>query len=86
MDEKPCYFVVDELVPIPMSMGHPLLEDYSYGVGGSCSVFMFVEPLKGWRHAEASLRRTKLDWAYQVERLLLEFYQGLRRCVWLWII
>jgi hypothetical protein len=27
MGEKPCYFAVDEVAPIPMSSGHPLLLD-----------------------------------------------------------
>jgi hypothetical protein len=74
MDEKPFYFVVDEVDPIDMSANHPRLEDYSYRCVGSCSVFMFVEPLRGWRHTEAQGRCTKLDWARQIERLLLEFY------------
>jgi hypothetical protein len=74
MDEKPCYFIADEQEPIPMSVNHPKLEDYSYRCVGSGSIFMFVEPLGGWRHTEALRRRTKLDWAHQIERLLLEFY------------
>jgi len=74
MDEKPFYFVVDEIDPIAMSSNHPRLEDYSYRCVGSCSVFMFVESLRGWRHVEAQERRTKFDWARQIERLLLEFY------------
>jgi hypothetical protein len=74
MDEKPCYFISNEHEPIPMSDGHPLLEDYSYKCEGSGSIFMFIEPLGGWRHTEALRHRTKLDWAHQIERLLLEFY------------
>jgi hypothetical protein len=74
MDEKPFYFVVDKMDPIAMSANHPKLENYSYKCVGSCSVFMFVEPLRGWRHVEAQEYRTKLDWAHQIERLLLEFY------------
>ncbi|MDR2699350.1 MAG: transposase [Nitrososphaerota archaeon] len=35
---------------------------------------MFVESLGGWRHTEALRCRAKLDWVYQIERLLLEFY------------
>jgi hypothetical protein len=79
MDEKPCYFVVDEQDPIPMSSNHPLLEDYSYRCEGSGSIFMFIEPLRGWRHVEAQKHRKKFDWAHQIERLLLEFYPEAER-------
>jgi transposase len=74
MDEKPCYFVVDEIDPIAMSVNHPRLEDYSYRCVGSCSVFMFVVSFRGWRRVEAQGRRTELDWAHHIERLFLEFY------------
>jgi len=74
MDKNPFYFVVDEVDPIAMSSNHPRLENYSYKCVGSCSVFMFVEPLRNWRHVKALEHRTKVDWARQIERLLLEFY------------
>jgi hypothetical protein len=60
--------------PIAMSANHPKLEDYSYRCEGSGSIFLFVEPLRGWRHVDALRHRTKVDWAHQIERLLLEFY------------
>ena len=37
---------------------------------GTCSIFVWVEPLRGWRHVDAQQHRTKIDWAHQVERLL----------------
>ena len=43
---------------------------------------MFVVPLGGWRRVEVLKRRTKFDWAYQVEWLLVEFYLKVEK-VWL---
>jgi len=74
MDEQPCRLLGDVVEPLPMEPGKVQKVDYQYSRGGPCSVFVFVEPLGGWRHVEALKRRTKLDWAHQVERLLLEFY------------
>lgn len=70
MDEQPCQLLGDKLNPIPMKPGQPLLEDYEYVREGTCCLFIFTEPLKGWRHIEATKRRTRLDWAHQVDQLL----------------
>ena len=37
---------------------------------GTCSVFVWVEPLAGRRRVIARARRTRIDWAHEVERLL----------------
>ena len=37
---------------------------------GACSVWAFAEPLGGWRSAEASPRRTAVDWARRVRALV----------------
>ena len=49
-------------------------EDSEYVRRGTCSIFVWVEPLRGWRHVDAQPRRTKIDWAHQVERLLTVDY------------
>ncbi|MDL2318628.1 IS630 family transposase [Eubacteriales bacterium OttesenSCG-928-A19] len=74
MDEQLCQLLGDKLDPIPMKPGQPLLEDYEYVREGTCCLFIFTEPLKGWRHREATKRRTRLDWAHQVEQLLTKHY------------
>ncbi|MEM6406192.1 MAG: transposase, partial [Pseudomonadota bacterium] len=38
------------------------------------SLFMFTEPLSGWRIAHARTRRTKVDWAEEMAALLNERY------------
>ena len=44
--------------------------DYEYERAGTAAVFMFCQPLSGWREATARERRTKLDWALEVAHLL----------------
>lgn len=48
--------------------------DYEYQRNGVANVFMFVEPQAGWRHAEVTDQRTKLDFAQQMKWLVDERY------------
>lgn len=41
---------------------------------GTCSIFVWVEPLAGWRRVHALSRRTRIDWAGQVKELLTVDY------------
>ncbi len=41
---------------------------------GTCSIFVWVEPLAGWRRVEGLQRRTRLDWAAQVKAMLTVDY------------
>ena len=41
-------------------------EDYQYIRNGTASIFLFTEPLAGWRYADAQERRTAQDWAKQM--------------------
>jgi hypothetical protein len=70
MDEKPYQLLDHARDPIPAGPGHDHREDSEYVRHGTCSIFVWVEPLAGWRHVDARLRRTKVDWALQIERLL----------------
>jgi len=81
MDEKPYQFVSLSRNPIPMKPGSPQREDYEYIRLGTCSIFIFTEPLSGWRHAQASLQRTKKDWALQIRWLLDEQYPEAEKIV-----
>jgi len=74
MDEQPVQLLGEKLTPLGMKPGKPRLEDYEYVRQGTCSIFVFTEPLKGWRHVVASERRTKKDWALQIQSLLTDFY------------
>ncbi len=74
MDEKPYQLLGHVREPVPALPGRDRLEDNEYVRGGTCSIFVWVEPLRGWRRVDAQPRRTKIDWAHQVERLLTTDY------------
>ena len=44
---------------------------------GTAGIFMFTEPLAGWREATARPTKTKLDWATEMARLMESRY---RKC------
>ena len=70
MDEKP-YQLLDHIrEPLPTRPGSTEKVDNEYKRNGTCSIFIFTEPLAGWRDAEALPRRTKLDWASKIRWLL----------------
>lgn len=74
MDEKPYQLLDESRKPIPMRPGEIKRYDSEYVRNGTCSIFIFTEPLKGWRNASVSERRTKKDWAGHVEELLEVHY------------
>ena len=74
MDEKPYQLLGHVRDPIPAEPGHDRKEDSEYVRHGTCSIFVWVEPLRGWRRVDAQPHRTKIDWARQVERLLTHDY------------
>ena len=81
MDEKPYQLLGAVRDPIPATPGSDLKEDSEYVRHGTCSIFVWVEPLKGWRRVDAQPRRTKIDWAHQVERLLTVDYPDAEQVV-----
>ena len=70
MDEKPYQLLGETREPIPMKAGKPERQDGEYIRNGTCSIFMFNEPLSGWRYVHANERRTKIDWAILIRELL----------------
>ena len=70
MDEKPYQLLDHVREPLPARPGSTEKTDYEYTRHGTCSIFIFTEPLKGWRHAEALPHRTKRDWANKIKWLL----------------
>lgn len=74
MDEKPYQLLDEARSPIPMKPSSTKKLDSEYIRKGSCSIFVFNEPLTGWRHVSAQQRRTKKDWAYQIKELLTHYY------------
>ena len=81
MDEKPYQLLNHVHEPLAMGYGKILREDFEYMRNGTCSIFIFTEPLGGWRHAEAFPRRTKIDWANRIKWLLDEQYPEAEKVV-----
>lgn len=74
MDEKPYQLLDHAREPLPARPGSMEKVDNEYIHSGTCSIFIFTEPLAGWRKAEALPHRTKQDWAHKVKWLLDEQY------------
>jgi len=81
MDEKPYQLLDHAREPLPSRPGSKEKVDYEYVRNGTCSIFIFTEPLTGWREAEALPRRTKLDWASKIKWLLDEQYPDAEKVV-----
>ena len=70
MDEQPVQLVKEVRHPVPAAPGRPERVDYEYQQSGTANIFMFNEPLTGWRQVNATERRTKMDWAWEIQGLL----------------
>jgi hypothetical protein len=81
MDEKPYQLLEDVREPLPVKPGHAEKVDNEYRRMGTCSIFMFTEPLSGWRHTEALPRRTKKDWAHKIQWLIDTRYPAAEKVV-----
>ena len=55
--------------------------DYEYERNGVSNLFMLFAPLEGWRRVEVTERRTRLDWAEVVRKLVDEDYADRERIV-----
>lgn len=67
--------------PLPVRVGSPAKEDYEYRRNGVANLFMAFEPLAGRRVVEVTERRTAVDLAKFLKRLLDEVYPDARRGV-----
>jgi len=81
MDEKPLQLLDEVRDPIPMNTGRSRKIDSEYKRRGTCSIFMFVEPLAGFRRVTARQHRKRLDWAEEVEHLLTDDYPDAEKVV-----
>jgi hypothetical protein len=81
MDEQPVQLLKETRVPIAATKTHPKRVDYEYERAGTASVFLFCEPLAGWREVSVRERRTKVDWAREVAALLEGRYAKAERVI-----
>jgi hypothetical protein len=81
MDEKPYQLLGHARDPIPATPGQDRKEDSEYIRCGTCSIFVWAEPLAGRRRVVARRRRTRTDWAHEVDQLLTLDYPDAERVV-----
>jgi hypothetical protein len=81
MDEQPIQLLKETREPIAGTKRHPRRVDYEYERAGTASIFMFCEPLSGWRFVSVRDRRTKVDWAQEVESLLRTRYASVEKVI-----
>ena len=70
MDEQPVQLLKETRTPIPATADHGRRVDYEYERAGTANIFMFTEPLAGWRDVSVRVTKTKVDWATEMARLL----------------
>jgi hypothetical protein len=80
MDEAAKQITSDIEPALPMSPGRVRREDHHYERQGVRAVFLFFDPLRGWRRVRSREGRTRWDWAEEV-RELLEVDYPTARCV-----
>ena len=70
MDEQPVQLLKETRTPIPATKEHGKRVDYEYERAGTANIFLFTEPLAGWREVSVRKTKTKVDWAVEMARLL----------------
>jgi DDE superfamily endonuclease len=70
MDEASRQILSDLAEPLPMKPGTPKRVDDKYDRHGVRALFMFYNPIDGWRRVGCRESRTRQDWGEEVLRLL----------------
>ena len=81
LDETSKQQVSETRQPRPSRPGAARAYDYEYQRNGVSNLFMLFAPLEGWRRVEVTDRRTKVDWARVVRKLVDEDYPDKDRIV-----
>lgn len=81
MDEKPVQLFANARKSFRSRDGRIEYEDNEYIRNGTASIFLFTEPLNGWRYAQAEEHRTREDWARKIEWLLETQYPSAKKIV-----
>jgi hypothetical protein len=81
MDEQPVQLLKETREPIPATMDHGKRVDYEYERAGTANIFMFTEPLAGWRDVAVRETKTKFDWATEMARLLEGRYAACKKVI-----
>jgi len=81
MDEQPVQLLKETRPPIEATVDHGKRIDYEYERAGTADIFMFTEPLAGWREVSVRDTRTKADWAVEMAGLLEGRYAACEKVI-----
>lgn len=81
MDEKPYQMLDQVLSPLPVKPGSIRKEDAEYKRKGTCSIFVFAQPLADYRHVSVRKTRTMVDWAQEIDYLLTVIYPDKKKVI-----
>jgi DDE superfamily endonuclease len=79
MDETSKQLVSETRAALPVAPGQPPREDYEYERQGVANLFLFCEPLTGWREIQVAERRTRTEWAGAMRELSDRHYPAAER-------
>jgi transposase len=65
--------------PQPARPGQPARYDCEYKREGTANLFLFVQPLQGWRQVNVTKQRTKRDFAEQMKQLVDVYFPNAER-------
>jgi hypothetical protein len=69
-DESPIQLIGEVREPLPVQPGQPARYDYHYKRNGTRNLFMFFQPLRGWRHVKITEHHTTQDYAQCMKDLV----------------
>lgn len=81
MDEASKQLVKEVRAPILVESGKAEKYDSEYERNGTANIFMMCEPLKGKRFTSVTDRRTKVDWAHEIKKLVDEHYPKAKKII-----
>jgi hypothetical protein len=79
MDEAAKQLTADVEPALPLTPGQPRREDHHYQRIGVRAIFVFFDPIRGWRRVVSRESRRRVDWAQEVKRLIDEDYPHAER-------
>jgi hypothetical protein len=74
MDEVSKQLVAETRQPLSTKPGQAACYDYEYQRHGVGNLFLFFDPLQGWRHVAVTERRTRQDWAWAMKTVVDSYY------------
>ena len=81
MDESSKQQIIEVRDPLPAIPGKPQRYDTEYERNGVSNMFIFFEPLAGYRNINVTDSRTAVDWAMQIKKLVDKSYPDAKKIV-----